>query len=82
MLPPSMQLSLVEVLPWEMFPIGITGKTLKRVFRERTEPYAVVEANRPVRLEHRDRTSGLRAQGERAKPEATAAERHPREQPW
>ena len=52
MLPPSMQLSLVEVLPWEMFPIGITGKTLKRVFRERTEPYAVVEANRPVGLEY------------------------------
>jgi 3-aminoavenalumate diazotase len=63
MLPPSMQLSLVEVLPWEMFPIGITGKTLKRVFRERTEPYAVVEANRAVRLEYRDRASGLRAQG-------------------
>ena len=41
MLPPAMQLSLVEILPWERFPIGITGKTLKRVFREKTEPHAV-----------------------------------------
>jgi long-chain acyl-CoA synthetase len=48
MLSPSIQLSHVEVLPWEQFPIGITGKTLKSVFRERTEPHALVEANRPI----------------------------------
>jgi long-chain acyl-CoA synthetase len=48
MLSPSMQLSLVEILPWEKFPTGITGKTLKGVFREKTEPHALAEANRPV----------------------------------
>ena len=31
------QLVAMHVLPWSEFPIGITGKTLKRVFRERTE---------------------------------------------
>ena len=54
MLPPATQLSFVEILPWESFPIGITGKTLKRVFREKTEPHAVPEANRPITTERRD----------------------------
>ena len=55
MLSPATQLSLVEILSWESFPIGITGKTLKRVFRENTEPHAVPEANRPVADARRDR---------------------------
>ena len=37
MLTPEEQLQRVEVLDWSEFPIGITGKTLKRVFRLRTE---------------------------------------------
>ena len=32
------QLHRLDILPWGEFPIGITGKTLKRVFRERSEP--------------------------------------------
>ena len=28
----------VKILPWSAFPLGVTGKTLKRVFREATEP--------------------------------------------
>ena len=35
---------------------GITGKTLKRVFREKTEPHAVPEANRPIAAERHDRS--------------------------
>ena len=31
------QLSTVDVIDWTEFPIGLTGKTLKRVFRERSE---------------------------------------------
>lgn len=31
------QLSRVDVLDWNEFPIGLTGKTLKRVFRDRSE---------------------------------------------
>jgi acyl-coenzyme A synthetase/AMP-(fatty) acid ligase len=31
------QLTRVDVIEWSEFPIGLTGKTLKRVFRERTE---------------------------------------------
>jgi hypothetical protein len=31
------QLHRVEIMDWDEFPIGITGKTLKRVFRLRTE---------------------------------------------
>ena len=50
-LAPGEQLASVEVVPWEAFPIGVTGKTLKRVFRERTEPEPVPEANRPVNLD-------------------------------
>ena len=30
------QLSRVDVMDWKDFPIGVTGKTLKRVFRERS----------------------------------------------
>ena len=32
------QLHRMDILPWSEFPIGITGKTLKRKFRERSEP--------------------------------------------
>ena len=60
--PPTTQLSLVEILRWETFPIGITGKTLKRVFREKTEPHAVPEANRPVTVERRDQSPVARAE--------------------
>lgn len=31
------RLSRIEILPWSAFPMGVTGKTLKRVFRERSE---------------------------------------------
>jgi long-chain acyl-CoA synthetase len=31
------QLTRLDLLEWSTFPIGLTGKTLKRVFRERTE---------------------------------------------
>jgi acyl-coenzyme A synthetase/AMP-(fatty) acid ligase len=31
------QLSTVDVIDWSEFPIGLTGKTLKRVFRERSD---------------------------------------------
>lgn len=47
LLDPSDQLASVSVLAWADFPIGITGKTLKRVFRDRTEPHPVPEANQP-----------------------------------
>jgi hypothetical protein len=47
LLPPHEQLAAVEILDWADFPIGITGKTLKRVFRERTEPLPQLEMNRP-----------------------------------
>lgn len=30
-------LARVEILPWREFPVGVTGKTLKRRFRERSE---------------------------------------------
>ncbi|MCK9900992.1 AMP-dependent synthetase [Parafrankia colletiae] len=50
LLAPEEQLVAVEILPWSEFPVGVTGKTLKRVFRERTEPLPVPEANRPVAL--------------------------------
>jgi acyl-coenzyme A synthetase/AMP-(fatty) acid ligase len=59
MLSPAMQLTRVEILPWGEFPIGITGKTLKRVFRERTEPHVVPEANRPIGLDRGDRSRSL-----------------------
>ena len=50
LLGPAEQLARVDVLAWEDFPVGVTGKTLKRVFRERTEPHALPEANRPIHM--------------------------------
>ena len=47
-LPAHSRLTGVRVMPWSQFPIGITGKTLKRVFRDRTETTPPPEANRPV----------------------------------
>jgi long-chain acyl-CoA synthetase len=38
MLTAEEQLQRIEIMDWNDFPIGITGKTLKRVFRLRTEP--------------------------------------------
>lgn len=41
MLEPNERLDRVEILDWSDFPIGITGKTLKRAFRDRSaEPGA------------------------------------------
>ncbi len=37
-LTPEEQLDRIEIMDWKEFPIGITGKTLKRIFRLRTEP--------------------------------------------
>jgi hypothetical protein len=37
MLTTEEQLQRIEIMEWNDFPIGITGKTLKRVFRQRTE---------------------------------------------
>ena len=42
------RLHRVEIMEWDAFPIGVTGKTLKRVFRERTEREAGREENTPV----------------------------------
>ncbi|CAO5245632.1 class I adenylate-forming enzyme family protein [Frankia sp. AgKG'84/4] len=50
LLHPAQRLCRVEILDWAKFPIGVTGKTLKRVFRERTELVAPPEANRPIVL--------------------------------
>jgi long-chain acyl-CoA synthetase len=33
-LPPEQQLAFVQVVPWSEFPMGVTGKTLKRRLRE------------------------------------------------
>jgi long-chain acyl-CoA synthetase len=59
LLSPAEQLVTVEIMPWAEFPIGVTGKTLKRVFRERTEPLPVPEANRPIALELAQRAAPL-----------------------
>lgn len=48
MLPGENQLSRLEVIPYGAFPLGVTGKTLKRTFRDRTEPGEVAEPNRPI----------------------------------
>ena len=32
------QLDRVDIIGWGEFPIGVTGKTLKRIFRERSNP--------------------------------------------
>jgi long-chain acyl-CoA synthetase len=37
-LAPDEQLQRAEIMDWKDFPIGITGKTMKRIFRLRTEP--------------------------------------------
>jgi len=47
-LEPAEQLIHVEIIPWQTFPIGVTGKTLKRVFRARAEPMATPEMHRPT----------------------------------
>ncbi|WP_026240344.1 class I adenylate-forming enzyme family protein [Parafrankia discariae] len=59
LLTPAQQLVTVQVVAWSEFPIGVTGKTLKRAFRERTEPAPVPEANRPVALKLADRPAPL-----------------------
>ncbi|MCU1644402.1 MAG: AMP-dependent synthetase and ligase [Nocardia sp.] len=48
MLPTSMHLARLDIVAWAEFPVGVTGKTLKRVCRERTEPTTIPEANRPI----------------------------------
>lgn len=48
LLEPPARLVAIQILPWSEFPIGVTGKTLKRVFRDRTERLPVPERNRPV----------------------------------
>lgn len=48
MLPASTQLSQLDIIPYDTFPLGVTGKTLKRTFRDRTEPSDVEEPNRPI----------------------------------
>src|SRR5688572_14947334 len=40
-LSPREQLSRLDLLDWNDFPIGVTGKTLKRVFRDRSDDAAV-----------------------------------------
>lgn len=44
---PQEQLAECHILPWNQFPIGVTGKTLKRVFREKAalRRQAVQESN-------------------------------------
>lgn len=49
LLEPEEKLQRIEILDWNDFPIGITGKTLKRVFRLRTEASrAVASLARPL----------------------------------
>ena len=48
MLEPNEKLDRIEVVNWWEFPIGVTGKTLKRVLRERTESKPALERNRPI----------------------------------
>ncbi|HEV2079548.1 MAG TPA: class I adenylate-forming enzyme family protein [Allosphingosinicella sp.] len=61
LLGPEEQLERVEIVDWRDFPVGITGKTLKRTFRERTETGPVTEQNRPVGFRRRNatQTTGL-----------------------
>ena len=47
-LSPDEQLCDIKIIQWRQFPIGLTGKTLKRVFRESTEFAQIIEDNRPV----------------------------------
>ena len=48
MLSSNEQLCSLKIIPWKQFPIGLTGKTLKRFFRNQTEKLPVAEDNRPV----------------------------------
>lgn len=59
MLESEQRLARLDVIPWKEFPVGITGKTLKRVLRERTEPGEVLEANRPEILPDEDLSNAL-----------------------
>lgn len=45
------QLSTLDVIDWNEFPIGLTGKTLKRVFRERSEAACLRRSAPPVPAE-------------------------------
>ena len=47
-LTPNEQLCNCILMPWSEFPIGVTGKTLKRVFRERSELLCEEESRRAV----------------------------------
>lgn len=42
------QLCDLKIISWDRFPMGLTGKTLKRAFRDLTEKTPVFEDNRPV----------------------------------
>ena len=57
------QLTRLDVIEWSEFPIGLTGKTLKRVFRERTEPACVICKTRMISAGHgpRPRHQGYQA---------------------
>ena len=48
LLAPHERLHDVQIMAWQDFPLGVTGKTLKRVFRERTTRGLVREENRPI----------------------------------
>lgn len=48
-LSPEERLQRVDIIPWAEFPMGVTGKTLKRVFAGRTESGA---PNSPDRAAH------------------------------
>jgi acyl-coenzyme A synthetase/AMP-(fatty) acid ligase len=47
-LPERWAIASLELSSWSDFPIGLTGKSLKRELRDATEPLSVPEANRPV----------------------------------
>lgn len=47
-LAPDEQLCSCIIMPWSEFPIGVTGKTLKRVFREKSEVIYGEEEQRAV----------------------------------
>lgn len=42
------RLSSLKIIPWSEFPIGLTGKTLKRSLRDLTERQPIEEMNRPI----------------------------------
>ena len=67
-LTPASRLVRLEILPWSEFPIGVTGKTLKRVFRERTESAAALEANRPIIMRDRAGRASLTGDGRGSTP--------------